>query len=184
MYNFRYEYFFFTDMLNDEMKKKIINFNKINIIFYNSDDNKTDKLNIDKYKLIYKFCKKNRIPIYLTNNERYLLKLKAHGIFLTSKNRNTVYSKIANKILIGSAHNQIEYYFKERQGCKLVMLSPLFFNKKYSTNKILNPIKFNLIAKNWKIGIGALGGINFSNLNKIRLLRNLTSIGFITWLKK
>jgi hypothetical protein len=49
------------------------------------------------------------------------------------------------------------------------MLSPLFFNKKYSKNKILNILKFNLIKQNWKIETCPLGGINSKNLNLIKL---------------
>jgi hypothetical protein len=60
------------------------------------------------------------------------------------------------------------------------MLSPLFHNQKYSKNKILGPIKFNLITKNWKAEICALGGINQTNIKKINLLQNVTSIGFMS----
>jgi hypothetical protein len=58
------------------------------------------------------------------------------------------------------------------------MLSPLFYNKKYSKNKILGPIKFNLITNSWKSEICALGGINQKNIKEIKLLPKKTSIGF------
>ena len=51
------------------------------------------------------------------------------------------------------------------------MLSPIFFNKKYSLNKILGPIKFNLITLSWKSNICALGGIKTDNLRMINLTR-------------
>jgi hypothetical protein len=51
------------------------------------------------------------------------------------------------------------------------MLSPLFYNKKYSRNKILGSTRFKLISRNWKIDLCPLGGINNSNLNRIKLLR-------------
>lgn len=46
------------------------------------------------------------------------------------------------------------------------MLSPLFYNEKYSKNRILNTSKFNLMSLNWKIDLCALGGINIKNLKK------------------
>jgi hypothetical protein len=58
------------------------------------------------------------------------------------------------------------------------MLSPLFYNKKYSLNQILNTVKFNLITNDWKTQICALGGINTKNISKIKMLRKKTSIAF------
>jgi hypothetical protein len=51
------------------------------------------------------------------------------------------------------------------------MLSPIFFNKKYSLNKILGPIKFNLITLNWSCKVCALGGIQLNNLRMINLTK-------------
>jgi hypothetical protein len=57
------------------------------------------------------------------------------------------------------------------------MLSPLFYNEKYSINKILNVMKFNNKKINWDIDVCALGGITPKNIKKIKLL-NITKIGF------
>jgi thiamine-phosphate pyrophosphorylase len=78
--------------------------------------------------------------------------------------------------VIGSAHNQIEYYFKKKQGCKTIMLSPLFSNEKYSDNKILGISKFNLISLRWRENLIALGGV-MKNLNKIKMTR-CAGVGF------
>jgi hypothetical protein len=61
------------------------------------------------------------------------------------------------------------------------MLSALFFNEKYSKNKILNILKFNNFALNCQKPICALGGINLQTLKKIRLLKttNLSFKNFI-----
>jgi thiamine monophosphate synthase len=77
--------------------------------------------------------------------------------------------------IIGTAHNQLEYNVKKEQGCSKIFLSPLFKTKKYSPNKILGINKFNLISKNWKMKILALGGIDSK---KIKLLKNLKVSGF------
>ncbi len=52
------------------------------------------------------------------------------------------------------------------------MLSPIFFNRKYSINKILRIIKFNLITLNWNCNICALGGIKLDNLKMIKLTKS------------
>jgi thiamine monophosphate synthase len=83
--------------------------------------------------------------------------------------------------IIGKTHNQLEYSQKVNQKCSLIMLSALFFNEKYSKNKILNILKFNNFALNCQKPICALGGINLQTLKKIRLLKttNLSFKNFI-----
>ena len=70
---------------------------------------------------------------------------------------------------MGSAHNIVELKFKEKQGVDLIFLSPLFLTKNYQRN--LGIIKFNLISKNTKKPIIALGGVRKNNLNKIKLIK-------------
>jgi thiamine monophosphate synthase len=79
--------------------------------------------------------------------------------------------------VIGSAHNQIEYYFKKEQNCSTITLSPIFLNPKYSQNQILNIQKFNIISLNWMTNLCALGGINNNNFKKIMCTR-ANSVGF------
>jgi thiamine monophosphate synthase len=62
------------------------------------------------------------------------------------------------------------------------MLSPIFLNPKYSKNKILGVIKYNLISLNWKIITCALGGINYKNFRKIKCTKS-NQIGFIRAIK-
>jgi hypothetical protein len=70
-----------------------------------------------------------------------------------------------------------------RQNCKTLMLSPIFYNNKYSLNKILTPVKFNLIALNWKIDLCALGGISNSNIKKIKITK-AKSVGMKSWINE
>jgi thiamine monophosphate synthase len=127
---------------------------------------------------ILNFVKYNKIPFFIIDNAKLATKYKANGIFLTSKNRSlTNITKGSHRIeVIGSAHNQYEYFIKERQGCSTIFLSPIFYNKKYSLNKILHTLRFNLITLNWKKSIGALGGISLRNLKLISLTKS-ESIG-------
>ena len=57
------------------------------------------------------------------------------------------------------------------------MFSPLFYNEKYSKNRILNILKFNSKTIHWKVNLGALGGINSKTLKKVKLTKSV-AIGF------
>ena len=83
---------------------------------------------------------------------------------------------------MGAVHSQLEYFLKARQQCDTIVFSPLFYNKKYSLNKILGVIKFNLITLNWRKKISAMGGIKNENIKKIQIT-NCDSISFIKLLE-
>ena len=175
------KFYFFTDTLDEIIIKNIKNFKKLAFIYKSESISDT---NIANVSTIRKFCKKNKIPFFISNNFRLAEKYKADGIFLSSS-----YKKIGNIVLkknnfkiIGSAHNQFEYFLKERQLCDVIMLSPLFYNKKYSQNKILNVCKFNLISMNWEKKICALGGINLNNIKKLNMTRS-SAVAFISLMK-
>ena len=174
--------FLIINKLNNEVKEKIKKFININIILYNFDDEVDGQLKIDNFNTVeaINYCKKNQLPFYITDNLKLALQTKANGIFLSAKNKKII-PKIQklNFEIIGSAHNQIEYYFKKKQGCTLLMLSPIFFNKKYSENKILGPMKFNLMSSSWNNNLCALGGITSKTLSKIKLTR-ASSIAFVS----
>jgi thiamine-phosphate pyrophosphorylase len=175
------KFYFFTDTLDEIIIKNIKNFKKLSFIYKSESIN---DINIANLSTIRKFCKKNKIPFFISDNFRLAEKCKADGIFLSSS-----YKKIGNIILkknnfkiIGSAHNQFEYFLKERQLCDVIMLSPLFYNKKYSHNKILNVCKFNLITMSWEKKICALGGINLNNIKKLNMTRS-SAAAFISLMK-
>ena len=174
--NQRFEYFIFCDNLNKEIKEKIAKFKNINFVYYN--DNK--EYSVIKTLEIQRYCKKNKINFFIIDNYRLGIKIRSDGVYLSSSNKSKKFLNFFNNKfkIIGSAHNQIEYFHKKQQGCSALMISPLFYNKKYSKNKILGPIKINLITKNWKTKIGALGGILPVNYSKTKLLNNIKILGF------
>jgi len=159
-------YYIFIEELNEIIIKNILILK-----------NKKYRLNIiTSDKNIYqisKFSKLSRIPFYVIDNIKSAIKNYASGVFLSSKNKSLSNNliNIAGLKVIGSAHSQIEYYVKKMQNCEIIMLSPIFFNKKYSLNKILGPVKFNLIALNWNCKVCALGGIKLNNLKMIDLTK-------------
>jgi thiamine monophosphate synthase len=159
-------HYIFIEELNEIIKKNILILK-----------NKKSRLNIitsDKnVHQISQFAKISRIPFYVIDNIKSAIKNYASGVFLSGRNKSLSNNliNIAGLKVIGSAHNQMEYYIKKQQNCDIIMLSPIFFNKKYSLNKILGPIKFNLITLNWNCKVCALGGIKLSNLKMINLTK-------------
>jgi thiamine monophosphate synthase len=159
-------HYIFIEELNEIIKKNILILKnkkyRLNII--------TSDKNVHQ---ISQFAKISRIPFYVIDNIKSAIKNYASGVFLSGRNKSLSNNliNIAGLEVIGSAHSQMEYYIKKQQNCDVIMLSPIFFNKKYSLNKILGPIKFNLITLNWNSKVCALGGIKLSNLKMINLTK-------------
>jgi len=166
-------YYIFIEELNEIIIKNILILK-----------NKKYRLNIitsdKKVHQISQFAKISRIPFYVIDNIKSAIKNYASGVFLSGRNKSLSNNliNIAGLEVIGSAHSQMEYYIKKQQNCDVIMLSPIFFNKKYSYNKILGPIKFNLITLNWNCKVCALGGIKLNNLKMI----NLTKVKAISFM--
>jgi thiamine monophosphate synthase len=165
-----YKYYIFVNELNETIKKNILKIFNPNLIL---NFKIFDQSSLILAKNIIKFCKNHNIPFYILNDVKIAKQLNAYGTFISATNKKislSLFNNIKFK-LIGSAHNQFEYFIKKRQNCKTIMLSPIFYNEKYSVNKILNPIKFNLISLDWKIDLCALGGLTEENIGKIKMTK-------------
>ena len=125
------------------------------------------------------FCKKNSRKFLLANNIKLALKLDLDGAYLPSFNNdfrhlNYIYKK--KFLIIGSAHNLKEVRYKEKQKVKIIFLSSLFKkNKNY-----LGFYKFNILSSITNKKIVALGGINLTNIKKLKMLNlsGFAGIGF------
>ena len=153
----------------------------VNIIYRNYKKN----INISTIISIKNYCKKNNIKLYVSNNIHFALKYRLDGVYIPSFNRqiNYVKFKIPNKFkIIGSAHNYAEIVIKQKQGCEIIFLSPIFKVKK--NRDFLDIIKFNLLTLNKKIKFIALGGINKNNIKKLNLLDVIGFAGISFFQKK
>jgi len=177
------EYYVFLEELNDIFKKNITKFKNINIII---NINNINKSNLNNVLSIIKFSKSYKIPFYLINNYQMSIKYNANGTFLSSDHEQLKRPMLLKKNfkIIGLAHNQREYYKKNEQLCKNIMVSPLFYNRKYSINKILGINKFNLLTNNWKTKICALGGISLNNIKKLKMTKAKSFAGISFFQKK
>ena len=170
-------FYFFTTYINEQMIKNVVKFKNIAIIYNNKYiDNENNFLKIKN------FCKSNHIKFFIIDNLRLAIKYNLDGLVISHNNKRTylnVNNCKKNFKIIGKVHTQNEYYFKIKQNCTAVFLSPIFQNLKYNTSKILTINKFNQISKNWKTNVCALGGINFENIKKIKMTK-AKGLGFIS----
>jgi thiamine monophosphate synthase len=171
-----YKHYVFLEEINNLIKENLVKFNNINIII---DINKKDKKGLENQFSIIKFAKKNKIPFLFKNDFQKCVKYQASGIFIDSNYKKLTKPMLLKKnfYIIGSIHNQLEYMQKIKQNCHMLTFSPLFFNEKYSKNKILNISRFNHKALNWDIKLCALGGVDSKTLKKIKLTK-CVAIGF------
>jgi thiamine monophosphate synthase len=171
-----YKHYVFLEEIDNLIKDNLVKFSNINIII---DINENNSKNLENQLSIIKFAKKKRIPFLIKNDFQKSVKYKANGIFLSSDHKKITKPILLKKnfYIVGSVHNQLEYVQKLNQKCYLLMLSPLFFNEKYSKNKILNILKFNSKTVYWNANLCALGGINSQTLKKIKMTK-CVAIGF------
>ena len=130
------------------------------------------------------FCRKIDRKLFLANNLNIALKLNLDGLYIPSFNNILKYKNInkrRNFKLIGSAHNKVELRTKKLQGCSQIFISPIF--KTHKNKFYLGTNKFNSLNLDSSTTIIALGGINNSNLKKLKLT-NASGFASISWIKK
>ena len=120
----------------------------------------------------------------MSNNIKIAQRYNLDGLYIPSFNKNLNFhnKNLKNNFkIIGSAHNLKEIKIKEKQGCKEIFISPIFYNPK--NKSFLEIVKFNNLNLATNTKTIALGGINEKNLRK---LRSTKVIGFagISWIKK
>ena len=136
------------------------------IIYRNYSSDRPDQSLILKIK---RYCKKNSIKFYLSNNIKLAIKLNLDGAYIPAFNQNfkhLTFSYKKNFKLVGSAHNLKEIRVKEKQKVSKIFLSSLFKKNK----NFLGINRFKLLSKLTKKKIVILGGISTKNKKKLSLL--------------
>jgi thiamine-phosphate pyrophosphorylase len=178
MHNSLPKIFVFLKEYNPEIFKH--NITNLGIIYRNY--NKTKK----KYDLskLLKICKRKRYKLFISNNIKLAVKIRADGIYIPSFNKNFSNTRnLGNKnlIVLGSAHNYKEINIKLKQKCSAIFISPVFPVSK--RKNYLGIHKFNFLSQTTKSRILALGGINEDNFLKLKMLK-IAGFGGISIFKK
>ena len=165
--------YIFIDSFNSLIKEKIQKIKNIIGIIYENQ-----LIPSENFFKIKKFCKRNKIKLYILDDYRKVIKYKLNGLVISGYNKTisnvrNIQFKKDNIEILGKAHNQLEFYQKKKQSCSTIFLSPIFITNKYSKNKVLGISKFNLISLNWNSHLIALGGVKMSNFKKIKMTKSV-----------
>ena len=175
------KYFLIIENIKDISLENIKKRFKFNIIYRNNK--KLDDFH--RLRIFRKECKSKDIKFFVANDYNLSSKLKADGIYLSAFNKDLKYLNYmkSNFIIIGAAHNIKEINLKIKQGCKYILLSRLFQVSYKPEMNYLGINRFNFYASNIFKKIVALGGINTSNINKMKIV-NCVSFALMTEIKK
>tara|TARA_B100000886_G_scaffold205858_1_gene142232 strand:- start:7656 stop:8231 length:576 start_codon:yes stop_codon:yes gene_type:complete len=175
------KYFLIIENIKDISLENIKKRFKFNIIYRNNK--KIEDLH--GLRIFRKECKSKDIKFFVANDHNLSSKLKADGIYLSAFNKDFKYLNYMkrNFIIIGAAHNIKEINLKIKQGCKYILLSRLFRVSYKPEMNYLGINRFNFYATNVCKKIVALGGINTSNINKLKIV-NCDSFALMTEIKK
>ena len=160
------KFYHFIDNLNI---KNILKFDKKIALIYKNYKKKPSEKDILNFKI---FCKKKKIKFLISNYFDIFKKYALDGFYIPSFNKKKFNCKINYKdpIVIGSAHTIKEIRIKEKQGVKLIFLSPLFKSKK--SNKFLGICRYNILTNLTKIPSIALGGIRYNNVQYLKMIKS------------
>ena len=167
MFVFKKKYFLIIENINDINLSDIKRYNKFLIIYRNNKN----IINIEDLLNFRKKCRLKLIKFFVANDLKLAIKLKADGIYLSSKNNDfkPLNIKKIDFDIIGSAHNLKEINLKEKQNCKYILLSKLFTVDYDKNSPTLGLIKFNKYTQYSKSKLIPLGGIKLSNLSSLSL---------------
>ena len=181
MFTIKNKYFLIIESIKDIDLRNIKLINRYIIIYRN-----TDKIeNIDKLVRFRRYCKSKKIDFYVSNNEKLTSDLRADGLYISAHNTNLRLAKLkkSNYKIIGSAHNVKELNIKILQGCSSINFSRLFKVSHPFKKSSLGVIKFNLFKLSRKENLVPLGGINLSNLTKLKMVKS-NSFALLSEIKK
>jgi len=181
MFIHKKKYYLIIESIKDINLNNIKKRNKFTIIYRN-------KKELDKKEDLKKFrknCKLKSIDFFIANNLNLAVYLNSDGIYLSSYNKSfrALSQQKTSFHIIGSAHNLKEVYQKKKQGCEFILFSRLFNVSYKPLMQSLGVIKFNNFSKSMCKGIIPLGGINLSNINKLKMVQS-EGVALMTEVKK
>ena len=181
MLAFKNKYFLIIENIKDIDLRNIKLINRYIIIYRNC--NKIE--DIDRLVKFRRYCKSKKIDFYVSNDEKLASNLKADGLYISAHNTNLRLAKLkkSNYKIIGSAHNIKELKIKILQGCSSIIFSRLFKVDHPFKRGFLGVIRFNLFKLSRKEDLIPLGGINLSNLTKLKMVQS-NSFALLSEIKK
>ncbi len=181
MFAFKKKYYLFVENTKDIDFRKLKLFNKYIIIYRKQ----TVKENLEELVRFRNQCRAKRVEFYVSNDVKLMVFLKADGLYISAHNKDLSLSRLKNKNfkLIGSIHNLKELNLKKSQGCSNLIFSRLFKTNYKFKKGYLGIVKFNLFKIFNNFDLIPLGGINVTNLNKLKS-SSFTAFAVLSEIKK
>tara|TARA_B100001057_G_scaffold500846_1_gene618247 strand:- start:1087 stop:1662 length:576 start_codon:yes stop_codon:yes gene_type:complete len=181
MIAFKKKYFLIIETIKDIDLRNIKNGYKF-VIIYRSKQIKDSLTDIKRFR---RNCNLKKIKLYVANNFKLCVLIRGDGIYLSSHNKSFKALNLlkSNFDIIGSAHNLSEISLKIKQGCNYILLSKLFLVNYDKSSSFLGLIKYNKYLKDIYKKLIPLGGINYKNLNKLKII-NCDGFALLTEIKK
>ena len=170
MFVFKKKYLLIIETTKDIDLKNIKKTSKFIVIYRNLGK----KEKIDNLNNFRRVCRSKKIKFFIANDFNLARSIDADGIYLSASNRSLkiIRYKKNNFLVIGSAHDYKDINLKEKQGCKIILLSKLFHVSYKPNESHLGIHRFNSFVVNFSKKIIPLGGINNSNLNKLKIIKS------------
>ncbi|MBQ4875074.1 MAG: thiamine phosphate synthase [Rickettsiaceae bacterium H1] len=133
-------------------------------------------------KKIAKLCKIREIKFLVAKDPKLALKIKADGIHLSEKNffsLKTWKKKMPKWIITASAHNMQKLRKIKNYDLTAAIYSPIFPTTTHPERKHVGTFKFRKEINNLNFPVYALGGINKSNIRKLKSI-NIAGIAGIS----
>ena len=181
MFAFKKKYYLLVENTKDIDFRKLKLFNKYIIIYRKQAVNE----NLEELLRFRKQCRAKRVEFFVSNDVKLMVLLKADGLYISAHNKDLSLSRFKNKNfkLIGSIHNLKELNLKKTQGCSNLIFSRLFKTHYKFKKGYLGIVKFNLFKLFNKLDLIPLGGINVTNINKLKS-SGFTAFAMLSEIKK
>ncbi len=182
MFILKKKYIFIIESIKDIQISTIKKKGRVIIIYRNKKY--SDK--ISELSNFRNICRLKKIKLFIANDIGLCKTLKADGIYISASNFNLRYASFKNSNLdiIGSAHNRKEILIKKQQRCSEIIFSRLFKTSYGFKKGYLGVVRFNLLNNSIKNILVPLGGINFVNLNKLKMVNCYSFVMFSEIKKK
>jgi thiamine-phosphate pyrophosphorylase len=126
-------------------------------------------------RALARVCRARRLVLVVAGDTRLAAALHA-GVHLRG-GRWPDPRRRRGTLVTSSAHGPADLWRARAAGARLAFLSPAFPTLSHPGTKALGPVRWNRLARTSPIPVAALGGVDGSNVHRLRWCRAVGAIG-------
>ena len=129
---------------------------------------------------VVKVARARRLIVLIANDAELAMRLGAHGVHLSeARAREALHwrARFPSLIVTCAAHSARALH---RNGTDAMFLSPVFPTRSHPERSALTPVRANLIARQARVAVYALGGIDGRNAARLSGFKGISAIGALT----